>query len=137
MTRSHAVQLARPPHQKILEDEIPFAADERRTTDAAVYLTFNGVRGVWPSVGFDHHITCTAARTLERTVLTMLASLLLIRKGGLCYRTVTGASDVGCCAQEQTSPGRFRTSLMTRNGHLQQRRRRHRGSSVSPRGRPS
>jgi hypothetical protein len=26
---------------------------------------------------------------------------------------------------------------LTRNGHLQQRRRRHRGSSVSPRGRPS
>jgi hypothetical protein len=64
MTRSHAAQLAWPPHQKILEDEIPFATNERRTTDAAVYLTFNGVQRVWRSVGFDHHITCTAARTL-------------------------------------------------------------------------
>lgn len=41
-----------------------------------------------------------------------------------------------CCSNvRKFLPGR--RPHVTRNGHLQQRRRRHRGSSVSPRGRPS
>jgi hypothetical protein len=51
------------PHQKILEDQIPFAAGEWSAATTALYLAINGVGS---GFDFDHAIKCVAGRAMER-----------------------------------------------------------------------
>ena len=54
------------PHQKILEDRIPFAAGEWRATTTALDLAVNRVKS---GFDFDHAIERVAAWAMERVWL--------------------------------------------------------------------
>jgi hypothetical protein len=60
---SQSVSMLCLPHQKILEDQIPFAARQWSAATTALYLAINRIGS-----GFDFHdtIKCVAGRAMER-----------------------------------------------------------------------